>query len=79
MSNTNGTNGKLTRKQRRHFDRAFERIRGRYSLLKHSWENHFSFQFTIQWLHPLYLPQIQFKLWIISIPLIRLYLLTIFH
>jgi len=32
----NGTNSKLTRKQRRHFDRAFERIRGncQFSYLK---------------------------------------------
>jgi hypothetical protein len=28
----NGTNAKLTRKQRRHFDRAFERIRGKFYL-----------------------------------------------
>ncbi len=30
----NDTNAKLTRKQRRHFDRAFERIRGKLDLFR---------------------------------------------
>ena len=79
MSNTNGTTTKLTRKQRRHFDRAFERIRGKYSLSKDLSQKHSSFQFIIPWSHPLYLPLIPFKLWIIFIPLILLYQLTISH